>query len=127
MALKVEGQIADTLEDQVGLCLREFHSIKTWTADKTRLFEMLIRLANQERYFSFKGDFRDYHLERKGQSCLYDVPENQRGALLQFRGRRIRLICEGAWDQYAGRFFLAKPVQQDSTKTLKSEIAKRNT
>jgi hypothetical protein len=35
---------------------------------------------------------------------------NQRGALKKFRGQRVRLICEGAWNQYAGRHFLAKSV-----------------
>ncbi len=113
MAFDVDDQIEDFLEDEVGLCLRNLHAIETWTAQKVKLFDLLEDLTKRGRYFSFTGDYRDYHLERKGQSCLYDVPMSQRGALKIFRGKRVRLICAGAWNQYAGRFFLAKPVLCD--------------
>lgn len=111
MALQAQNQITDSLDDDVGKCLRRLHAIPTWTAEKVSEFEELQRLCKRQRYVRFTGDYRDYHLERKGQSCLYDVPLNQRGALEKFRGRRVRLICEGAWDQYAGRHFLAKSVR----------------
>ena len=118
MGLELIDQIEDSLEDEIGLCLRRLHATPTWTTVKSQLFEQLMCLTKRERYMRFTGDFRDYHLERKGQSCLYDVPLGQRGALKKFRGKRIRLICEGAWDQYAGRFFLAKVVRVDSQSTL---------
>lgn len=108
MELKVHDQIEDSIDDAVGLCIRKLHANPTWTTEKTQLFEQLMALTKRERYMRFTGD---YHLERKGQSCLYDVPLDQRGALKNFRGKRIRLICEGTWDQYAGRFFLAKVVR----------------
>jgi hypothetical protein len=111
MGLKVHDQIDDSIDDEVGLCLRKLHANPTWTTEKIQLFEQLMALTKREKYMRFTGDFRDYHLERKGQSCLYDVPLGQRGALKKFRGKRIRLICEGAWDQYAGRFFLVKAVR----------------
>ena len=110
MAFKVHNQITDSLEDDVAKCLKRLHAIPTWTAEKVAEFEDLQRICRRYRYLRFTGDYRDYHVERKGQSCLYDVPLNQRGALEKFRGKRIRLICEGAWNQYAGRHFLAKPV-----------------
>ena len=113
MTLKVHDQIEDSLDDEVGLCLRKLHANQTWTAVKIKLFEQLIALTKRGRYFRFTGDYRDYHLERKGQSCMYEVPLDQRGALKKFRGKRIRLICEGAWNQYAGRFFLAKVVPME--------------
>jgi hypothetical protein len=113
MTLKVHDQIEDSLDDEVGLCLRKLHANQTWTAVKIKLFEQLMALTKRGRYFRFTGDYRDYHLERKGQSCMYEVPLDQRGALKKFRGKRIRLICEGAWDQYAGRFFLAKVVPME--------------
>jgi hypothetical protein len=113
MGLKVHDQIEDSLDDEVGLCLRKLHANQTWTAVKIELFEQLMTLTKRGRYLRFTGDYRDYHLERKGQSCLYDVPLDQRGTLKKFRGKRIRLICEGAWDQYAGRFFLAKVVRME--------------
>lgn len=118
MGLELIDQIEDSLEDEIGPCLRRLHATPTWTTVKSQLFEQLMCLTKRERYMRFTGDFRDYHLERKGQSCLYDVPLGQRGALKKFRGKRIRLICEGAWDQYAGRFFLAKVVRVDSQSTL---------
>jgi hypothetical protein len=111
MGLKVHDQIDDSIYDEVGLCLRELHANPTWTAEKIQMFEQLMALMKRERYMRFTGDFCDYHLKRKGQSCLYDVHLGQRGALKKFRGKRVRLICEGAWDQYAGRFFLAKAVR----------------
>ena len=125
MGLKVHDQIDDSIDDEVSLCLRKLHANPTWTAEKIQLFKQLMALTKRERYMRFTGDYRDYHLERKGQSCLYDVPLDQRGALKKFRGKRIRLICEGAWDQYAGRFFLAKAVRAETKSTLMSgrEIA----
>jgi hypothetical protein len=113
MGLKIHDQIEDSLDDAVGLCLRQLHANQTWTAAKIELFVQLMALTKRERYLQFTGDYRDYHLERKGQSCLYDVPLGQRGALKKFRGKRVRLICAGAWDQYAGRFFLAKVVRME--------------
>ncbi len=110
MAFQAQDRITDSLDDDVGRCLQRLHAIPTWTAEKLSEFEELMRISKRQRYLRFTGDYRDYHLERKGQSCLYDVPVNQRGALEKFRGHRVRLICEGAWNQYAGRHFLAMKV-----------------
>ena len=110
MAFQPQDQLTDSLDDDVGKCLHRLHAIPTWTAEKVYLFEELLRICKRQSYLRFTGDYRDYHLERKGQSCLYDVPLNQRGALEKFRGHRVRLICEGAWNQYAGRHFLVKSV-----------------
>ncbi len=110
MVFQAQDRITDSLNDQIGRCLRRVHAIPTWTTVKVSEFEELIRLCEQERYLRFRGDYRDYHLERKGQSCLLDVPENQRGALKIFRGKRVRLICEGSWNRYGGRQFLAKQI-----------------
>jgi len=117
MGLKVCDQIEDLLADEVGICLRMFHANQTWAAVKFELFEELMALTKRERYQRFTGDYRDYYLQRKGQSCLYDVPIGQRGALEKFQDKRIRLICEGAWDQYSGRFFLAKVVPMEPKPT----------
>lgn len=111
MAFHLENQIEDNLDDEVGRCLRNLHLNRTWTAEKKRLFAQLEVLTKRERYLLFTGDYRDYHLERKGQSCIYAVPLSQRGALKIYRGKHVRLICVGSWDQYAGRFFQAKPVK----------------
>jgi hypothetical protein len=127
MGLNAENQIEDLIEDEVGLCLRELHTHKTWTTEKIQLFNQLMQLTTKNGYVRFKGDFRDYHLERKGQSCIYVIPENQRGALKTFRGKRVRLICELATDRYAGKFFLVNSVQDDFSQTVLSKSEKTNT
>jgi hypothetical protein len=33
-----------------------------------------------------------------------------KGTLERFRGKRVRLIYEGEWDQYAGRHFLVRVI-----------------
>ncbi len=95
MALRFENQIADDLSDDVGRCLQTLHAYPTWTAAKVSAFKDLEELTAREGYLRFTGDFRSYHLERKGESCLYDIPMTQRGALQPFRGQRVRLICAG--------------------------------
>jgi hypothetical protein len=110
MALRFENQITDDLSDDVGRCLQTLHAHPTWTAAKVAAFKDLEELTARKGYLRFTGDFRSYHLERKGESCLYDIPMTQRGALQPFRGQRVRLICAGGWDPYAGRYFLVKAV-----------------
>ncbi len=118
MTLRIQDQIADNRDDDVGLCLYRLNAIPTWTSVKMSLFSELLRLTKSGRYLHFKGDFRDYHLERKGQSCIYQIPLNQKGALSKFRGKQVRLICVGKSDLRAGRFFLAKPLLPATKKSL---------
>ena len=110
MALWREEQLDDDLADSVGLCLRELHSMPTWTAKKFQQFARLVDLLATEGYLQFQGDYRDYRLDRKGQHCLYVVPLDQRGALQPLAGRRIRLICGDATNPYSGRIFYVKPI-----------------
>jgi len=108
MALQIKDQIEDDLPDAIGVCLRSFNAIPTWTNKKIEMFDNFLKLAKKEKYLEFRGDFRDYHLQRKGEHCLYVVPDNQRGALQVFAGKKIRLICGGKWNQREGRIFHAK-------------------
>ena len=110
MALTPEQQLPDDLHDEVGLCLIEMRSIPTWTKRKFELFAEFQRLAKQKRYFLFTADGRDYLLYKSGNSCIFDVPANQRGALKKFAGRRIRLVCGGKSDRYSGRYYYAKQI-----------------
>jgi hypothetical protein len=110
MAVKLEQQIPDKLTDEVGLCLREMRSIPTWTAQKFELFAKFKQLARRKRYALFTADVRDYLLYGSGNSCLLDVPLNQRGALKKFAGKKIRLVCGGKSNRYSGRFYYAKAV-----------------
>jgi len=118
MGLKAEDRVDDLVKDEIGLCLRELHTHRTWTSERLRLYDELMGLVQVNGYLRFKGDFRDYHIERKAQSCIYIVPQDQRGALQRFRGKRIRLICAGATDRYAGRIFLANTLAEDSPGTV---------
>lgn len=110
MALKREKQLEDNINDEIGLCLQALRSIPTWTSQKFYLFERFKSLARKKRYVYFTADVRDYHLYGSGNSCLYDVPLNQRGALKRFAGARIRLVCGGKCDRYSGRHYYAKGV-----------------
>lgn len=110
MAFKFEDQIEDDLPDAIGNCLRAFNDIPTWTKAKNEMFDAFLTLAHREKYLEFRGDFRDYHLQRKGQHCLYVVPVDQRGALQVFAGKKVRLICGGKWNAREGRIFHAKVI-----------------
>jgi hypothetical protein len=67
-------------------------------------FKELSRLCKRHRDLRFTGDYRDYHLERMGQSCLYNVLVNQRGAIeknswdacLPYMLMRVELVCRTA-------------------------------
>ena len=110
MTLHLDNQIPDTINDEIGICLRQLHAIPQWTKEKVKIFLKFETLANRENYMSFFADRRDYHLQRKGQSCLYDVPLDQRGALKRFSGMRIRLVCGGSLNPYSDRIYFAKNV-----------------
>jgi hypothetical protein len=110
MAVKLEHQMPDNLIDEVGLCLQEMRSVPTWTARKFELFAKFKQLARRKRYVLFTADVRDYQLYGSGNSCLLAVPQNQKGALKRFAGKRIRLVCGGKSNRYSGRYYYAKPV-----------------
>lgn len=110
MTLRLENQILDDFPDEVGNCLRKLRAIPTWTANKFDLYAEFERLAKRERHKRFKADFRDYHIECKGQHVLYDVPRAQRGALRSLAGKRIRLVCGEYLGPYAARIYFAKKV-----------------
>jgi hypothetical protein len=110
MTLKLEDQIKDDLQDEVGKCLRALNKVPIWNKDKHAMFDAFLKLAETENYLEFKGDYRDYHLQRKAEHCLYVVPENQRGALQVFAGKKVRVICGGRWNARDGRIFHAKAI-----------------
>jgi hypothetical protein len=67
-------------------------------------------ILGRKRYVLFTADVRDYQLYGSGNSCLLDVPRNQKGALKRFAGKQIRLVCGGKSNRYSGRYYFAKPV-----------------
>jgi hypothetical protein len=100
----------DDLDDVLGDLLRRLNTMPTWTKEKIDLYGEVETEAKKQKYKLFKGDCRRYHIQRKGDHGLFDVPIGKRGALAPFQGKRIRLICAGSWDQYSGRFYFAKPI-----------------
>jgi hypothetical protein len=70
--LRIKDQIADNLYDEISGIVLTMAAKKTWDASCADIFEKLEK---------FVGDFRTYHLTRKDQSCLYDIPANQLGFL----------------------------------------------
>ncbi len=94
MALKYANQLPDVVDDTVRQKLRLIQEAgPNWTSRRHELYQALHeQLMASSAYHHFTGDCRDYQLQRKGDWCLYDVPENQQGALRRFRGQRVRLM-----------------------------------
>jgi hypothetical protein len=105
--LKIEDQLPDDYKDDLALAIHKLSQLQTWDAEAKEIFKDIEKICERKKYKKFSGDFRDYHLTRKGQSAIYVVPLNQRGSLEVFKGKRVRLICLGGWDSYAGRWFYA--------------------
>ena len=116
VAFTLQQQLSDDVDDAIGSQLRAFHAVPSWTQDKHALYWAMESAALDQGYMPFSGDSRDYLLERKGSSCLFDVPLHARGALKWFAGQRVRLICAGAWDQYSGRYYLVNVVASEPLK-----------
>jgi len=114
MAIDDAYRYPDNLDDEIGRVLREMRSMPTWTARKFEVFAEFERLARKKGYLHFTADVRDYRISGSGNSSLYQVPLNQRGALSVFAGRFIRVVCGGKSNRYSGRHYYAKPVSKRS-------------
>jgi len=123
MAIDDPYRYPDNLDDEIGRVLREMRSMPTWTARKFEVFAEFERLARKKGYLHFTADVRDYRISGSGNSCLYQVPLNQRGALSAFAGKFIRVVCGGKSNRYSGRHYYAKPVSKKSWGQVASEPA----
>ena len=47
----------------------------------------------KEEYILFHSDFRTYDLQTKGSSAIYLVPDDQRGTLKEYAGKKVQIIC----------------------------------
>jgi hypothetical protein len=95
---------------EIGHLIRAIGQGGGWTAQKEAMYDRLAALMDAKGYKRFSGHYLTYHLTRKGQACIYEVPHNQRGALREFAGRRVLLVCAGGWDGYGGRLYHAGDV-----------------
>jgi hypothetical protein len=102
-------QIPDTAHDEIGSLLAQARAIETMTMKKRGLIARAIEAMKAANYVSIRGTYARYGLSRIGQSCQYDIPGDRRGALLPFRGTRVRVACVENTGRN-GRIFLAGPI-----------------
>jgi hypothetical protein len=92
-----QGQMRpDPCNDDIGQVLRKILEVKNWNNAKRALAAELDRLLKDNRYTIFDGKPSRFHISRRGESYLYDVPAGKRGVLAKYRGRRIRLLCRSS-------------------------------
>jgi hypothetical protein len=114
---KADDKIPDPCDDEIGRLI-SFITLKTaQTLKKKQLVSELGELLDSVGYITFGGDTKDYHLPRVGDSCLYEVPDNRKGNLKPFRGKRIRIICVGS-GTYSQRQLRAGVYQGPSPTTV---------
>ena len=98
---EISDKIRDNIKDEAWPYLVRLNKRTSWNDEsKDHLEELKIFLKNKN-YITFVGHPKRYHLTRIGDSCLYDVPTFRKGALTEFRGKRIRVVCvsSGRYDR----------------------------
>jgi hypothetical protein len=98
---EISDKIKDNIKDEAWPYLLRLNKRTSWNNEsKEHLEELKIFLKNKN-YITFVGHPNRYHLTRIGDSCLYDVPTFRKGALTEFRGKRIRVVCvsSGRYDR----------------------------
>ena len=112
MATKI-GPDNFNVGDPIDEILREISISISWTKRKRELFTQLNQSLIKEQYILFHSDFRTYDLQTKGSSAIYSVPDDQRGTLKEYAGKKVRIICldySDRWPGYSGRKFAAKAI-----------------
>jgi hypothetical protein len=89
-------KIPDLHNDKIGKLLKRFHELPTWTQEKHILSAEIVKQTEIESYINFSADGNKIGLSSIGSSCLFDIPNNQKGSLGVFKGKRIRVICISA-------------------------------
>jgi hypothetical protein len=98
---EISDKIKDNINDDVLPYLQRLNKRKSWNSESKENLRQLENLLKRNNYKSFVGHPNRYHLTRVGDSCLYDVPTYRKGALVEFRGQRVRVICmsSGRYDR----------------------------
>ncbi len=98
----LSDKIKDNLKDDISLYLKLLNNRKKWNSEAKEHLTNLEKILNKKKYKSFTGSPYRYHLTKIGDSCLYDVPTYRKGALTEFRGKRIRVVCmsSGRYDRW---------------------------
>ena len=101
--------LRDTPNDVIGSLLAKARAIETMTKAKRTLLDSAMEAMKTAKYVSIRGNYQSYGLSRIGHSCQYDIPMDRRGALLPFRGKRVRVVCVENTGRN-GRVFWAGPI-----------------
>jgi hypothetical protein len=104
--LDLETVIPDDFDDTIGLFIQKLDRIETVTEEKRSLLNDIVEMAKKLPHMLFYGDCRNYGVQRVGQSRIFIVPDDQKGNLKPFRGKRIRIVCLSS-GHYGGRDLLA--------------------
>jgi len=94
-------KILDDFKDDIRPLLRRLNQRTNWNAISKENLRLLIEALEKKNYITFVGHTNRYHLRNVGESCLYDIPTNRRGALEVFRVKRVRIVCvrSGRYDR----------------------------
>ena len=94
-------KIFDNLKDDIRPLLRRLNKRTNWNDISKENLRLLKEALAKKNYITFVGHTNRYHLRYVGESCLYDIPTNRRGALAIFRGKRVRIVCvrSGRYDR----------------------------
>jgi hypothetical protein len=97
----LEDKHPDPLDGELGALIKQLNDRIAWGHREQELRARLVRRMEVLGYVHLVGHPSRYHLTLVGESCLYDVPANRRGALKVFRGRRVRVVCirSGRYDR----------------------------
>ena len=98
--------IPDDFDDTIGPFIQKLDKIETVTKEKRLLLIDIVEMAKKLAHILFYGDCRNYGVQRVGQSRIFIVPDDQKGNLKPFRGKRIRIVCLSS-GHYGGRDLLA--------------------
>jgi len=98
---EIADKIKDNIKDEAWPYLVRLNKRTSWNDESKKHLEELKIFLKNKNYISFVGHPKRYHLTQIGDSCLYDVPTYRKGALTEFRGKRIRVVCvsSGRYDR----------------------------
>jgi hypothetical protein len=110
-------QLPDTSDDKIGSLLAKVRAFEPWTLEKRRLVDSALKAMIAAKYLRITSHYLIYNLTRICQSCQYDIPDDRRGKLTAFRGKRVRMVCVERTDGgFGGRAFLVGPVPAERPK-----------
>lgn len=93
--LDLQNLDADETTDEVGIALKAFRAIPTWTLEKKVSHKALVELLKKTKYEELLLNGGGYKLGKIGTSGIYSVPMKKKGLFSKYRGQTLRLVCIG--------------------------------